>query len=283
VKIKLGFIGGGNMASSIIGGLLNANSENSQNAKLLTHKDIWVFEPNNDKAQELNSDFKINLADNNIQLLEECNIVVIAVKPQALQQILEPLKNTFKSNQPLIISIAAGIRSKTIEQWLDDKFAIVRVMPNTPALVGAGASGLFANQRVSLEQKEITLELLNSIGINHWVQNETDIDTVTALSGSGPAYFMLFIKSLIEAAEAAGLDHHTAKELAVATASGSAKLIANSNETLETLINNVTSPGGTTEQALLSFNSNNLPIIINAAFEAARQRSEELAEQLGNN
>lgn len=275
MKTKLGFIGGGNMASSLIGGLCNNNAVHD-----LVAQDIMIFEPNKDKAQQLKETFGILLADNNQQLLDHSNVVIIAVKPQVLQEVLTPLVDSFKSKKPLIVSIAAGIRSNTIEQWLDDKYAVVRVMPNTPALVCAGASGLYANHRVSNEQQKVTATLLNAVGISRWVDKEEDIDTVTALSGSGPAYFMLFIKSLIEAAEAAGLDATTAKELAIATANGSAELIANSEQSLQTLIDNVTSPGGTTEQALKSFQSDKLPTIVNSAFEAARLRSQELADQL---
>lgn len=276
MKTKLGFIGGGNMASSLIGGLINNSGELK-----LTPNDIMVFEPNVEKAQQLHSQFNIELASDNQQLLAHANVVVIAVKPQVLQSVLEPLKETFKAHKPLIISIVAGITSSSIEAWLKGEFAVVRVMPNTPALVGAGASGLYANQRVSNEQRILTADLINAVGVSCWVNSEADIDSVTALSGSGPAYFMLFIQCLIEAAQAAGLDADTAKELAVATASGSAKLVANSEQSLGTLIDNVTSPGGTTEQALNSFQSNNFSSIINAAFEAARVRSQELAEQLG--
>ena len=276
MKTKLGFIGGGNMASSLIGGLIN----NSGKLKL-TPKDIMVFEPNTAKAQQLNDQFNIELATDNRQLLAYANVVVVAVKPQVLQRVLEPLKEAFATNNPLVISIVAGITSHSIEQWLENDLAIVRVMPNTPALVGAGASGLYANQRVSKQQRLVTEGLINAVGMSRWVNNESDIDSITALSGSGPAYFMLFMQCLIDAAQAAGLDADTAKDLAIATASGSAKLVENSEQSLSTLIDNVTSPGGTTEQALNSFQSNSLPSIVNAAFESARIRSQELAEQLG--
>ena len=276
VNTKLGFIGGGNMASSLIGGLVN-NSDQQD----LTPQDIMVYEPNAEKAEQLRAQFNIQLATDNTQLIEFANVIVIAVKPQVLQNVLEPLTQAFKSKKPLIVSIVAGIRSNSIEQWLDDEYAIVRVMPNTPALVGAGASGLYANQKVNDEQKTTTETLLNAVGMCRWVDQENDIDSVTALSGSGPAYFMLFIKSLIDAAEAAGLDKKTAKDLALATASGSTELIANSEDSLQTLIDNVTSPGGTTEQALLSFDNDKLSTIVGSAFEAARRRSEELADQLG--
>ena len=184
-------------------------------------------------------------------------------------------------DRPLIISIVAGITATSIEKWLEDPYAIIRVMPNTPALVGMGASGLYANQRVSQEQRKNAELLCDSIGTSTWVQSESDIDTVTALSGSGPAYFMLFIQGLIEAAQAAGLSHESAKLLATQTAAGAAHLVANTDSPLQTLIDNVTSPNGTTEKALQSFNNANLKPIIGNAFEAARKRSEELAKELG--
>ena len=265
------------MASSLIGGLLNANSDIK-----VAPENLMVFEPNLEKATELKSQFKIKLANDNYELINHADVVVLAVKPQVLENVLKPLADAFKESKPLIVSIAAGITISSIEHWLNDAYAVVRVMPNTPALVGAGASGLYANERVSQEQRHVTEALLNAVGMSRWVNHEPDIDAVTALSGSGPAYFMLFINSLIEAGQAAGLDHATAKALAVATASGSAKLIEESNQPLQTLIDNVTSPGGTTEQALKSFHSDKLPAIIGAAFESARVRSKELADQLGS-
>ena len=270
---KLGFIGGGNMASSLIGGLLRNAQINADS--------IMVFEPNEERAASLAKEFNIQLANNNEQLLNFANVIVIAVKPQVLRSVLLSLKDQFKIQKPLIVSIVAGIRSDSIEQWLDDKYAVVRVMPNTPALVGKGASGLYANERVSEQQKKVTTDLLNSVGVSIWVNSEADIDSVTALSGSGPAYFMLFIQSLIEAGEATGLDRAAAQQLAIATAAGSAQLIADSDQPLSTLIDNVTSPGGTTEQALKSFKDSDLKGIVQTAFNAARIRSEQLAEELG--
>jgi len=276
---KVGFIGGGNMAGSLIGGLISAGNSAGSNSPAAN--DIAVFEPNDERAQQLKDQFSVNIAESNHTLVENCDVVVLAVKPQVLQTVLEPLADSFKQSKPLIVSIVAGIRGDSIEQWLGEEYAVVRVMPNTPALVGAGASGLYANQRVSGEQKALTELLLNVTGISVWVNSEADIDTVTALSGSGPAYFMLFIQSLVEAAEAAGLDADTAKQLAVATASGAARLIDASEDSISTLIKNVTSPGGTTEQALVSFDNSKLNDVVLTAFEAARRRSETLAEELG--
>jgi len=268
----IGFIGGGNMASSLIGGLVNGG--------VLTPNNIMVFEPNADKAQSLSQQFGIKIAADNSELIQQSDIVVIAVKPQVLEKVLSPLATDFQANKPLIVSIVAGITANSIEQWLAGEYAVVRVMPNTPALVSQGASGLYANNNVSIEQKEASTMLMNAVGESAWVDTEKDIDSITALSGSGPAYFMLFIQSLIDSAVNAGLDPDTAKQLAVKTASGAAALIESSDTPLQTLIDNVTSPGGTTEQALLSFADSDLPEVVNKAFNAAKNRSEELAQEL---
>jgi len=273
VNQTIGFIGGGNMATSIIGGLISS--------QVMPANQIMVFEPSAEKAQSLHEEFGIVIADNNQHLVSHCDIVVIAVKPQVLETVLRPLASAFQTRQPLIVSIVAGITVDSIEQWLDGTFSVVRVMPNTPALIGEGASGLYASPRVGEQQKDMALSLMNAVGASAWVKSEKDIDSITALSGSGPAYFMLFIKSLIEAGVNAGLDEETAKALAVKTASGSAALINSSDLPLQTLIDNVTSPGGTTEQALLSFHQSDLPTIISKAFDAAKNRSEELSRELG--
>lgn len=260
------------MAASLIGGLVNQGDTSGDR--------ISVFEPDASKVQALAKRFGIHASLSNDELIERSSIVVIAVKPQILQKVLEPISAAFRKRKPLIISVVAGITSKSIEQWLGDEFAIVRVMPNTPALIGQGASGLFANSRVSTEQKAATNNIANAVGKSAWVDNENDIDSVTALSGSGPAYFMLFIQGLIEAGEAAGLSPDTAKTLAVQTAAGAAQLVASSELPLQTLIDNVTSPKGTTEQALLSFQESNLKKIVGQAFDAAQRRSQELAKEL---
>lgn len=269
----IGFIGGGNMATSLIGGIV------SQGDTPADH--IWVFEPNAERAQALCQEFGIRAARDNSELIRNSEIVVVAVKPQILQQVISPYADVFKATQPLIVSIVAGITASSIEKWLGADFSIVRVMPNTPALVGMGASGLYANNNVNPQQRDAASRICNAVGISAWVNAEADIDSVTALSGSGPAYFMLFIQALIEAAEAAGLSSDSAKALAVQTASGAAHLIASSDTSLQTLIDNVTSPNGTTEKALQSLDNANIKGVIADAFEAARSRSEELAKELG--
>lgn len=260
------------MARSLIGGLLGAGST--------AVADIMVFEPDAQRAGQLQTDFQIELADDNQQLVERSTVVVVAVKPQVLKQVLSPLAAAFKRQQPLLVSIVAGIPSDAIEQWLQGEIAIVRAMPNTPALVGAGATGLYANKFVTDVQKHQAEQLLDAVGVSCWVSSNRDIDTVTALSGSGPAYFMLFINSLIEAAVTAGLDAETARTLALSTAHGSAELIAQSETDIQQLIDNVTSPKGTTEAALHSFHNDRLDATVERAFEAARLRSAELAEEL---
>lgn len=261
------------MAASLIGGLINQGKVKAA--------DVYLFEPNIDRAKELANQYKLCLVDDNASLVRQCDVVIIAVKPQVLNAVLQPLAEAFTSKQPLIISVVAGIGVGSIEQWLQQQLAVVRVMPNTPALVGKGATGLFANEAVSAQQRTLTEQLMSAVGCVSWVPNESDIDTVTALSGSGPAYFMLFMQGLIEAAENAGLDSHTAKALAVQTAAGAAELVATSDLSLQTLIENITSPNGTTEQALISFNNDNFKGIIANAFKAAQTRSSELADELG--
>ncbi len=261
------------MATSLIGGLIKQGQ--------VTGDSLVLYEPNTDKGNELAAQYGLTLADSNQALIKQCDVIVIAVKPQILQAAIEPLATDFANKKPLIISVVAGIRADSIERWLGTQLPIVRVMPNTPALIGLGASGLYANQRVNDAQRALTESLVNSVGSSAWVDKESDIDSVTALSGSGPAYFMLFIQGLIEAAEAAGMDSDTASALATQTALGTAELVASSPLPLQTLIDNVTSPNGTTEQALLSFANHDLKGIVGKAFDAAKQRSEELARELG--
>lgn len=260
------------MASSLIGGLIDNGT--------VSAKQVFVHEPNADRSAAVAEEFGVGVASSNEELIELCDTIVIAVKPQVLETVLTPLSSAIKAKQPLVISVVAGIPAELIEQWLNTKLAVIRVMPNTPALIGEGASGLYANQNVSQVQREQATLLLDSVGCSAWVDSEADIDTVTALSGSGPAYFMLFIKSLIDAAVKSGLNEHTAKQLAIKTASGAAALIESSDLELQTLIDNVTSPGGTTEQALKSFHQAGVSQIIEDAFTAAKDRSEELAEEL---
>jgi pyrroline-5-carboxylate reductase len=267
----LGFIGGGNMASSLIGGLV---------PDTLSPRKVLVGEPDAEKRSRLEELFGISGFENNVEVIEAADVIIVAVKPQIISEVLRPLAEELTKRQPLIISIVAGIRTQSFNILLGNEHALIRVMPNTPALVGRGASGLYASPGVSEGQKIIAETLMGATGITEWVDTESDIDTVTALSGSGPAYFMLFMKALSDAAVAAGLDEQTARRLTIETAAGAAELARPGAETLDELIRKVTSPGGTTERALKSFNKNEFTRIVGEALEAARTRSEQIAVEL---
>jgi len=219
-------------------------------------------------------------ADNN-EAIQLADIVVFAVKPQQMQAVCKQVQATLQAKQPLVISVAAGIRTTDINRWLGGQATIVRAMPNTPSLIQSGATGLFANKQVSSEQKIQAENILRAAGITIWVNEETLIDSVTALSGSGPAYYFLFMEAMQQAGEQLGLDAEAAKLLTLQTAFGATKMALESQEDLVTLRQNVTSPNGTTEKALQSFEAANLREIVTQAMQAAKQRAEELANTLG--
>ena len=273
MTVNIGFIGGGHMASAIIEGLCKVGDADNS----LSIDNLWVYDRNPNKVAALAEQFEVQPADSNLHLLEHCNVVVIAVKPQATKAAVLELSDKLLAEQPLIISVVAGIKCQTIERWIGGSSRIVRAMPNTPSLVSMGCSGMYANAQVNTRQRNLCSQLFGTVGISCWVPNETDIDSVTALSGSGPAYFMLFIQSLIEAATAAGLEPNTAKQLALQTAAGTAAMIDESEYGIAQLIENITLPSGTTEKAIQSFQQANLSSIVSTAFEAARQRAKQLA------
>jgi pyrroline-5-carboxylate reductase len=269
---KIGFVGGGNMASSLIGGLIG----NGYPADKITVSDLDA-----DKVQYLADTFGVNIALGSAELASDSSILVLAVKPQHMQAVSEQIVDAVQANKPVVVSIAAGIREESLERWLGGSIAIVRCMPNTPALVKAGATGLHANNFVSAEQKDQTESLLRAVGVTVWVEEEGDLDAVTALSGSGPAYFFLVMEALEKAAIDAGLDPKTAQLLTQETALGAAKMALQSSESTETLRRRVTSPGGTTERAIAVMESGGLRDVLHDAVLAARQRSVELSDELG--
>jgi pyrroline-5-carboxylate reductase len=199
-----------------------------------------------------------------------------------MAKVCKHLSTSLQSRHCLIVSIAAGITVSHLEQWLGPGQSLVRCMPNTPSLIGKGATGLFANKNVSAEQKQLTEELLTAVGIALWLDNEDAIDTVTALSGSGPAYFFLLMEALQETAVTMGLDADTAKELTYQTAIGAAELAASSSTTTAELRRQVTSPGGTTEKAVNQFEAGGLRDLVRKALTAAQDRSKELAEEFSD-
>jgi pyrroline-5-carboxylate reductase len=212
---------------------------------------------------------------------ETSDLVVLAVKPQVMPEVARELADIVRSKQPLVISIAAGIRSADLHRWLGGQCALVRCMPNTPALIQSGATALFAGPAVTDSQRDLAETILRAVGLVLWIDDENLMDAVTALSGSGPAYLMLVIEALQDAGRTLGLPAETARLLALQTAFGAAKMALESNEDVATLRQRVTSPGGTTEKALAVLEDGGLRTLFNDALYAARDRSRELAEQFG--
>lgn len=269
---KIGFIGGGNMAASLIGGLI---------ADGTTPSLIRVAEPDSARAQSLQQQFTIQLAADNKSLVEESDVVVLAVKPQILREVCQQVAAQVQQRRPLIISIAAGLRIGDIDRWLGDGNAIVRTMPNTPALVQCGATGLYANARVDDTQRETAERIMRAVGLTQWVENEPLLDAVTALSGSGPAYFFLVIEAMQQAGCKLGLSAESSRLLALQTAFGAARMALESSESSEELRRRVTSPGGTTERAIGILEQGGLRELFEQALTGARDRAEELANELG--
>jgi pyrroline-5-carboxylate reductase len=265
---SIAFIGAGNMATALIKGLL---------AKGYPCANIWASDPNNEQLEKLKKDTNINVSNDNPAVIQQADVVVLAVKPQLINEVLQPLQKALNTKAVLLISIAAGISINTLESLSSAKQAIIRCMPNTPALVDAGASALYANTNTSEAQQQQAQSILSAVGIVCWLQNENDIDTVTALSGSGPAYFFLFIEALQAAAIEQGLDPDIANKLALQTAFGAAKLALSGDGDVAELRRKVTSPGGTTEAALAQFEKDDFSNIIARAVAAAKAKSEELA------
>lgn len=266
------FIGGGNMAQSLIGGLIH-NGYDSQH--------IIVSDPDSTRLQQLAELYSVRTSEHNLPAVEVADVLLLAVKPQILAQVCQQLQPSVQQKQPLIISIAAGIRSTDIERWLGGNLPVVRTMPNTPSLIQAGATGLYANARTSTEQKAIAEQVLQAAGLTLWVEKEALLDAVTALSGSGPAYYFLIMQAMQRAGEQLGLDAHSADLLARQTALGAARMATEGEDDPATLRAKVTSKGGTTAAAIASFEASQLDQIILRALTAARDRATELADELG--
>jgi len=270
---RIAFIGGGNMAASLIGGL---------RAQGLPASAICASDPGADRRTELHDAHGIDTFADNAQAVAGADVVVLAVKPQVMQTVCRDLAPHLQASQ-LIVSIAAGITCASLQQWLgaDTPRAIVRCMPNTPALLRQGVSGLFANAAVSDEQKRQAEQLLSAVGLALWLDREELIDAVTAVSGSGPAYFFLLIEAMTAAGEQLGLPRDTAAELTLHTALGAARMACESDVEAAELRRRVTSPNGTTEAAIKAFQAGGLEALVQQAMDAAARRSAELAEQLG--
>jgi len=267
----ISFIGAGNMASAIIGGML----DNGYKAG-----DIWVSAPDDGHLQAIRKRFGVSVTTDNRYCAQQADIVILAVKPQVMADVCRDIAPVVQNTRPLMVSIAAGLTADTLDEWLGGGLPMVRVMPNTPSLVGKGAAGLFANKHVKEDQKKMVQAVFESIGSALWVDDESLLHGVTALSGSGPAYFFLMLEALEAAATDAGIEPATARELAIQTMAGAAEMAARSEHDPAQLKRNVMSPGGTTEQAINTFEDGGLRDLVKKAYGAAFKRSEEMAEEL---
>ncbi|QLL13093.1 pyrroline-5-carboxylate reductase [Pseudomonas chlororaphis] len=269
-KTRIAFIGAGNMAASLIGGL---------RAKGLDASQIRASDPGAETRAKVRAEHGIELFADNAEAIDGVDVVVLAVKPQAMKAVCEALRPSLKPHQ-LIVSIAAGITCASMNKWLGEQ-PIVRCMPNTPALLRQGASGLYATAAVSAEQRQQAQELLSAVGIVLWLEQEQQLDAVTAVSGSGPAYFFLLIEAMTAAGEKLGLPRETARQLTLQTALGAAHMAVSSDVDAAELRRRVTSPAGTTEAAIKSFQASGFEALVEKALGAAAHRSAEMAEQLG--
>ena len=270
----IGFIGAGNMSRSLAGGLL---------ASGFARDHLLLSDPDANQRRGAEAALGLTVLADNRELAARCDVLVLAVKPQVLRDVGADIAATVQARKPLVVSIAAGIRIADLERWLGGSLAVVRVMPNTAALIGSGASGLIANNRVSAAQRDEAESILRAVGVTVWVPDESLMDTVTAVSGSGPAYFFLVMEALEKAAIRHGLDPQTARLLTLETAYGAAKMALEGQEEPAVLRQRVTSPGGTTERAIQALQHGNLDRLMDDAVAAAIHRARELADVLGKN
>ena len=267
----LAFIGAGNMARSLIGGLI---------AQGIAPEQIVVTDAVASQREQTAREFGVRVANSNREAAIASDVIVFAVKPQDLRAVAQDLAAALVNRTPLVISVAAGIRAQDLQRWLGG-IPVVRTMPNRPALNGCGVSGLFANDAVPQTSRELATRIMGAVGPALWVDKEEHMDVVTAVSGSGPAYFFLLTEMIEAAGVALGLSPEVSRRLAVETAYGSGRMLRESAETAAKLREQVTSKGGTTEAALKSLESRDVRGIFAAAIKAAAQRSAELAAQLG--
>jgi pyrroline-5-carboxylate reductase len=264
------FIGAGNMAASLIGGLRAQGVDASA---------IRASDHGAEQRAKISAEHGIQTFAANAEAIQDADVIVLAVKPQVMKAVCLDLAAHIGANQ-LIVSIAAGITCASLENWLGPR-AIVRCMPNTPALLRQGVSGLYANSQVSATQRQQAEQLLSAVGLALWLEQEQQIDAVTAVSGSGPAYFFLLIEAMTAAGEKLGLPRDTAAQLTLHTALGAARMAVASEVDAAELRRRVTSPAGTTEAAINSFQAGGFEALVEQALNAAARRSAELAEQLG--
>ncbi len=272
IDATITFIGGGNMARSLIGGLLADGADPAR---------IRVADPDPARREGLAALGPVRVFADNLEAAAGAAVLVFAVKPQVLHGVAQTLAAAVAREHPLVVSIAAGIRSADLDRWLGGGAAVVRAMPNTPALVRSGATALYANAAVDAAGRDRAESILRAVGITLWLEDEALMDAVTALSGSGPAYFFLVMEALEAAATSLGLAPATARMLTLETAIGAARVALESDEDVAGLRRRVTSPGGTTEAAVAVLEQAGLREQFRRALVAARDRSRALAEEFG--
>ena len=272
--MKIAFVGGGNMAAALIAGLAG---------KVAPGANIHVVDPNPASLEKLHAQHGVSTAAVADAAVAEAEVIVLAVKPQSMREVAGQLLPLLQAaeRQPLLLSIAAGIRAADLSRWLGGYGAIVRTMPNTPALIGQGVTGMVASAGVSAAQREAADRIMKAVGQTVWLDDEAQIDPVTAVSGSGPAYVFYFIEAMQQAALEMGLTAEQGTQLAIATFTGAAQLAAQSNEPVSVLRERVTSKGGTTYAALTSMESSGVKAAIITALKAAAARGKELGDELG--
>jgi pyrroline-5-carboxylate reductase len=272
MQLTAGFIGGGNMGSALVRGLIQHGADAAR---------LVVSDAAQSIRQTLATELGVRVSANNLEAIEGAQIVIVAVKPQDMARTLSPLRDVLQAAGAVVLSVAAGIRVDDLRSWCGSGVPIVRAMPNRPALSGHGATGLFAPAGTSQAARDLAAAVMGAVGTTTWVTREDQLDVVTALSGSGPAYFFLLAEQLTEAAVALGLERATARELALQTLFGAGHMARASDGDLARLRAEVTSKGGTTEAALKAFEADGLRDIVARAVRAATERSRELARDFG--
>lgn len=269
----ISFIGAGHMAQAIIEGLI-ANGHPANEITATATRDTTL----SPLAERLG----IMTSTHNQEAVARADILILAVKPQGLEAVCKDLADAVQAKQPLVLSVAAGIRADAIERWLGGNLSIIRTMPNTPSLLGLGATGLYANGKSNERQRQTAAEIMSAVGIIEWVDKEELLSAVTAIAGSAPAYFYYLIESLENAGVEQGLERATARRLAIQTALGAAEMSRQGNDDPATLKRKVMSPKGTTEQAVFTLERGNFEGLVKDACDACHKRAEELADQLDN-
>ena len=265
---KIGFIGCGNMGKAILGGLIASGQ--------VLPGQIWVYTPSPDKVAALHDQFGINAAESAQEVAQIADIVFAAVKPGIMIKVLSEITSSL-NKETLVVSIAAGITSAQLQRWLGGDLAVVRAMPNTPALLGAGVTGLFATPSVDMQQHARAEQVLASAGRTVWIDSEGLMDSVTAVSGSGPAYVFLLAEAMEAAGIAQGLPADAARTLVVQTLLGASRMLDEAGESPAELRRRVTSPNGTTQAAIESFQAGGFEALVDTALRAAQVRGQELS------